>query len=111
MTNAKRIEAAAQRIKAQALEGDPQTNEEVLAAVIKVVYPDLQFQTIVKNWVALGIYEWDDMDMQAEDIAKQMEAYGLKKISVDDHYLVFDYNDTHFVYWAPNMGVVTVGSN
>jgi len=106
------IAAAKQRV--QANDGDAEGDlrfyhsSEVLEAVFAAL-PEMKHEIIKRNWVSLGIYEWDDMELDEDGIKEALVKAGFKfiKESVDAMHFGAGF---HFVVFAPDMGVVLAGS-
>ena len=100
------IAAAKQRV--QANETPFENSDEVLKAVFAAL-PEMKYEIVKRNQISYGIYEWDDFDVQDDEVKDSLTKAGFKFVreSADAMHFEAGY---HFVVFAPNMGVVMVGS-
>lgn len=101
------LQAAKSRVQAADL---PQFNtpEHVLKTVFDL-FPDLKYDVVKKNWVSLGVYEWDDLDAENDEVKSTLVNAGFKFVKESADAMHFEVRE-YFVVFAPDMGVVMVGS-
>ncbi len=101
------LQAAKSRVQAADLPPF-NTPEHVLKTVFDL-FPDLKYDLVKKNWVSLGVYEWDDLDMENDEVKSTLVDAGFKFVKESADAMHFEVRE-YFVVFAPDMGVVTVGS-
>ena len=108
--NKQLLQAAQQRVSAANFDSLDQPIEVV--KFIMGLFPGLQYKLIKQPLVAIGVYEWDDLDADEEKVKEALTKAGLTFEKENEDVIHFNFGDdnTYFVAFCHTMGVVMVGS-
>lgn len=116
--NPQLIQAAKQRVQAAdssfdlaAAIGSP---KELLTKILTEIMGlnVSEFKIVPQNNVVVGVYEWDAMSLEPEELRDGLVKEGFKLLKYSESYLSLELDAnglTAFVLIAPDMGTIAVG--